>query len=105
MIVKRSETVGEAIAVITEYFAHGRMAACGRRPGTKNVRDILNATDSLHARGRLEHCRPRTRSIGDRYIWPDNAFNVSCLIYMTERGLVLSSVSSGHRKHQSKAMG
>jgi hypothetical protein len=55
MIAKRSETVSEAIAVITEYFAHGRMAACGRRPGTKNFRDILNATGVLHARESLEH--------------------------------------------------
>jgi hypothetical protein len=40
------------------------MAACRRRSGTKNVRDILNATGNLHSRGHLEYCQPRTRLTG-----------------------------------------
>jgi hypothetical protein len=66
--------VGEAIAVITEYFAHGRMAAYGRRPGTKNVCDRRSACQ------RASRTLPAANSIkrGDEYIWPDRVFNVSC---------------------------
>jgi hypothetical protein len=70
--------VGEAIAVITEYFAHGRMwkafwdkerqghPECDRHSACQRISRTLPATNSINRR--------------DRYICPVSAVDVHCIL-------------------------